>query len=1168
MKAKLFLLLLFIISIFLDAELIHIPIDYTSIQEGIDASSNNDTILVDIGIYFENINFNGKNVTLGSNFITTQDTSFISQTIIDGNLDGSVIVFDSNEDSTAVLSGFTIRNGSGTYYQGDIYKIGGGIYCLESSPTINNCYIRNNTIDDYWALGLGGGIGCFESTAILENLMIFDNYADCRGGGLYIGNLSGGSTVSNCSIYNNESPMGGGGISINSNSTLSYCKIFNNIATGDGESFYYGYGGGVYSSSDDSIFEYCEVSNNTAKRGSAICASNYSNTTYRSCTISDNNSIIEIGYSICLENFANLTLTNCIVWNNEFSTIYYDPYLEAVNLNVSYCDIEGGINSIQTNNNGSLNYAANNINENPLFVLPESFDYHLQNNSPCIDSGDPTLDIDPDGTITDIGAYYFHHYAEAIYPDFSSDSICGNPPLDVSFFDESLNFNTEIISWAWDFNSDGIIDSNEQNPEWIFEEIGLYSVSLSISDGIISETMTKENYIYVNNDSKIFISNSGSNETGDGSYENPFNTIQFGINWVAENDTIIILPGTYYETIDLLDKNLFLSSMYELTQDSMYIANTIIDGNADGSVISITGSQNSSTVLKGFTIKNGSGTFTNDLEIFYTHYGAGVYCVNSSPTFSNLIVMENQTEYSQGSGSGLLLSNSTSTIYCCRFLNNYAGTFGGGISIINNSEVEINNCDFLNNASEFYGGGIYTKDSDVSIFNSCFYSNQSEMGGGLLSEEQSSILIKNSTFEGNHSNGYGGGSHFYQSEFNIRNSLFSLNSGEKGGGLYAEESVNSIIDSTSFDNNNVTYSGGGIYCNDSNILINQVDFVENISTMNGGAIELFIGNEIEMSNCKIVDNESKDGAGISCGTSELSLYYCTLNGNSNGLDPNNGAGLSLSNSNVSVSNTIFYNNSANGAMGLGGAIKSTMGDLEILSSTIVDNSASIAGNGLFLDNTHCIMVNSLLWDNDEESIVFSPYNEPSFLIMDYNIYEGGVSCINTNDNGNVEWFENNLFQDPFFDTESLYFLLPYSPAIDAGTAFFVYEDEIIVDIEESEYFGIAPDIGYFEYGLTESNENQVSTPNNLLLNNYPNPFNPSTTISFNLSADQRVNVSIYNIKGQKIKTIINSKLEKGTHYIVWNGDDTNKKAISSGVYFINIKVEKGKSMVKKCLLLK
>jgi len=93
--------------------------DYTTIQEGIDNAINGDTVLVYPGTYFENINYNGKNITIGSLYLTTQNNCYIDSTIIDGNQNGSVVTFESGEDTTAILCGFTIqkreRNSTGEF---------------------------------------------------------------------------------------------------------------------------------------------------------------------------------------------------------------------------------------------------------------------------------------------------------------------------------------------------------------------------------------------------------------------------------------------------------------------------------------------------------------------------------------------------------------------------------------------------------------------------------------------------------------------------------------------------------------------------------------------------------------------------------------------------------------------------------------------------------------------------------------------------------------------------------------------------------------------------------------------------------------------------------------------------------------------------------------------
>ena len=88
-----------------------------------------------------------------------------------------------------------------------------------------------------------------------------------------------------------------------------------------------------------------------------------------------------------------------------------------------------------------------------------------------------------------------------------------------------------------------------------------------------------------------------------------------------------------------------------------------------------------------------------------------------------------------------------------------------------------------------------------------------------------------------------------------------------------------------------------------------------------------------------------------------------------------------------------------------------------------------------------------------------------------------------------------------------------------------------------------------------------------LLTNYPNPFNPTTTISFSIQNESNVAISIYDIKGQKVKnlTVILSGDERSAS---WNGNDESDKPVSSGIYFYKLKVNGTTEAIKKCLLLK
>jgi hypothetical protein len=88
-----------------------------------------------------------------------------------------------------------------------------------------------------------------------------------------------------------------------------------------------------------------------------------------------------------------------------------------------------------------------------------------------------------------------------------------------------------------------------------------------------------------------------------------------------------------------------------------------------------------------------------------------------------------------------------------------------------------------------------------------------------------------------------------------------------------------------------------------------------------------------------------------------------------------------------------------------------------------------------------------------------------------------------------------------------------------------------------------------------------------LLQAYPNPFNPETTIPFSLSKAGNVKINIYNTKGQLIKTLLNDNKKAGNHSVKWNGKDENGNAVSSGMYFYRLQTDKV-TYTNKMLLLK
>jgi hypothetical protein len=99
-------------------------------------------------------------------------------------------------------------------------------------------------------------------------------------------------------------------------------------------------------------------------------------------------------------------------------------------------------------------------------------------------------------------------------------------------------------------------------------------------------------------------------------------------------------------------------------------------------------------------------------------------------------------------------------------------------------------------------------------------------------------------------------------------------------------------------------------------------------------------------------------------------------------------------------------------------------------------------------------------------------------------------------------------------------------------------------------------------------DNEVVHINEYSLEAYPNPFNPTTTISYSIPAAAAVELSIYNVKGQKVVTLVNQHQEAGAYSTQWNGTDEQNNSVASGVYFYKLSDDSGRSSVQKCLLLK
>ncbi len=383
MKMK-YLIILFFILLFsknvLRSDTIIVDIegkgDYTSIQQGIDNSANGDTVLVYPGTYFENINFNGKIITVASKYLLTGNDIYINTTIIDGNTTGNIVSFNNDENSDAILNGLTIQNGER------------GIYCHETSPTLENLIVKDN-----YGFSLGTGLYFRESYSVLKNLLVTNNTGISDPG---VGQLH----------------MGGGmHIWDNSNLSLTNIEISHNSSTA---------GGGVYLQNCTACFTNTLIFENTATYGAGLVLVRCADLQIINSTITDNHGGLGAGI-LCVDN-SHPELLNSILWDNLPHEIVFFSTEEPNSILLSYCDIRDGLSGIFPQNNGTIIWGFGNIDENPLFVGGDPFSYELSENSPCIDAGTPdttglnlpATDLAGNQRIyngrIDIGAYEYQGY--------------------------------------------------------------------------------------------------------------------------------------------------------------------------------------------------------------------------------------------------------------------------------------------------------------------------------------------------------------------------------------------------------------------------------------------------------------------------------------------------------------------------------------------------------------------------------------------------------------------------------------------------------------------------------------------------------------------------------------------------------------------------------------
>ncbi len=405
------------------------------------------------------------------------------------------------------------------------------------------------------------------------------------------------------------------------------------------------------------------------------------------------------------------------------------------------------------------------------------------------------------------------------------------------------------------------------------------------------------------------------------------------------------------------------------------------------------------------------------------------------------------------------------------------------------------------------------------------------------------------------------------SNVNLENLILENSYGVSDPVLYLKtwgDDTNVVMNNITIRNNTTngqTYTVGEISA--SNIFMNNIIIDNNHNDFDFdsyfGIVEISHSDRLVIKNFKFINNRCQS---FHC-DHEMRIMSST-----------DGAG-----ADVIIDNMLFANNYMRGQYGT---------SLVVLSGNIIMNNSTIANNCSSSDYSMVVgstegtkILNSIIANNEEPSAIYSnsivSVENILFNLQMANLFWGYSNLV-------VIGADNLFNTDPLFvqgdPEDASYYQLRYSeidgysPAVDSGTESFDFMPDWY---ELSEYdlngnpriSGERIDLGCFEYQFpTDNNDSEILNNEKLTSVNYPNPFNPETTIEFNNPLQGQVNINIYNLKGQLVKNLLEDNLKQGLHKVIWQGRDSNDKQVASGVYFYKISSGNNQSVTKKIILMK
>ncbi len=456
----------------------------------------------------------------------------------------------------------------------------------------------------------------------------------------------------------------------------------------------------------------------------------------------------------------------------------------------------------------------------------------------------------------------------------------------------------------------------------------------------------------------------------------------------------------------------------------------------------------------------------------------------------------------------------------------------------------------------------------------------------------------------------------------IENSLISHNGldDESGrGGLYCENSGSLITYTQIIHNENYDWGGGGISAfESSHLTLNSVEISDNYSGSEGGGIYV-LNSSIVLEHGLISENESEwNGGGLFSYNASLTLRDCDIFNNDT--DVGSGGGISiihedwygwgrniesstmeagfthLKDVNIDqnsagygggiaihgLDNVLFEGVSIlrNTATEFGGGLDCWYSNPRMINMTLADNSTeSGSGAGMSIRRaSRPKLINSIVWGSPTQDIMFHDQDTSHFVVAYSDIQDGEeLFEFEADAHAVIYWEIGNITINPQFTDpdEGDYEIWNTSPCIDAGVAQYEWDGEILVNLSEDEYVGNAPDIGAVQVGLTVGNSKDIMAPTEFTLSdNFPNPFNTTTTLQYALPLSSEINLEIFDILGRKIATLAKGPHAGGRYTVHWNGKNSAGLNMSTGLYFYRLSAQATESskmkytQVRKMVLIK